>query len=189
MSSESYTKYAFTTVITITAIYYIIQRKKRVNIQTSSESFINNRNGSWYVYIYVYENIYMYQCVYIDTCVYVCLHLHLYIHMCVCMYYLWIHICFHTCMRMYMYRFDFSGKSQDSDGHPEGPNIGYNSNSSWFDNQSSGSKGTYMYVYTFFIYTSIHIHPYSHLPVNKYEYINTCIYKYDTYPYYIYICI
>jgi hypothetical protein len=97
--------------------------------------------------------------------------------MCICMYYICIHSCFHTCMRMYMYRFDFSGKSQDSDGHPEGPNIGYNSNSSWFDNQTSGSKGIYIYIYIYiFIYTSIHIYIYMYIYMYTYMHMNSYAY-------------
>jgi alpha-acetolactate decarboxylase len=57
MSSESFTKYAFITVTSVTALYFILQRKKKLDVEHSSESFINSRNGSWYVYINT--NIYM----------------------------------------------------------------------------------------------------------------------------------
>eukprot|EP00596_Hydrurales_sp_CCMP1899_P002263 CAMPEP_0119034028 /NCGR_PEP_ID=MMETSP1177-20130426/1086_1 /TAXON_ID=2985 /ORGANISM="Ochromonas sp, Strain CCMP1899" /LENGTH=503 /DNA_ID=CAMNT_0006991219 /DNA_START=82 /DNA_END=1593 /DNA_ORIENTATION=+ len=80
MSSESFTKYAFITVTSVTALYFILQRKKKLDVEHSSESFINSRNGSW---------------------------------------------------------FDLPRRSKEDDGHPEGPNIGYNSNSSWF-----GTNGT-----------------------------------------------
>jgi hypothetical protein len=126
MSSEYITKYAFSvksniiiTVTTVTALYFIIQRKKKLDVKHSSESFINGRNGSWYVYmniyiyihihiyvyiyvyIYIYINIYEYVYILIDIDLYECLCI--YVKLCICIYTYTLHVYICNCVYLYVH--------------------------------------------------------------------------------------
>ena len=113
-----------TTIALVTSIYFMRLKKKKVKSVTARESFISNRNLSWFSLVPmgdagaegVLAAILNHQC------------------LLVVLYYHYIRALsfFDKYRQLILFQYD-----QSAGTHPEGPNIGYNSNSSWFDNKQN----------------------------------------------------
>jgi hypothetical protein len=122
------------TIAVAVSVYFLTSRKKKVKNVLSRESFISNRNLSWFQLANLGEGNQgllssftssltpFISFSHIPTTLTEIIHLNLRLISLSC-------------------PFCFTGITDNAEQlHPEGPNIGYNSNSSWFDNKQTTSS-------------------------------------------------